>query len=59
VKENVSYGANTMGGGVSLSDQTHPLVREEEIMQLKDLGAYIKLPEGLPVTKLKMGVAET
>jgi|GEM_PF-5038082 len=48
-----------MGGGVSLSDQTHPLVREEEIMQLKDLGAYIKLPEGLPVTKLKMGVAET
>ena len=58
VNENVSYGANTMRDGVNLSDQirTHPLVREEEIMQLKDLEAYIKLPEGLPVTKVKMGV---
>ena len=48
-----------MRDGVNLSDQTrtHPLVREEEIMQLKDLEAYVKLPEGLPVTKVKMGVA--
>lgn len=56
VNENLSYGANTMRDGVNLSDQirSHQLISVEEIMHLKDLEAYVKLPEGLPVAKIKM-----
>lgn len=56
VTENLSYGANTMRDGVNLSDhiKTHLLISETEIMGLRDFEAYIKLPENLPITKLKM-----
>mgnify|MGYP006352258349 CR=1 FL=1 len=58
VTENLSYGANTMRDGVNLSDhvKSHSLISETEIMSLKDLEAYIKFPENLPVTKLKMKI---
>ncbi len=53
--ENLSYGANTMRDGVNLSHQRrkNSLVMDDEIMNLKDLEAYIKLPESFPITKMK------
>lgn len=58
INENLSYGANTMRDGVNLSNQvkTHQLVTEGEIMSLKDLEAYIKLPDNFPIAKLKMKI---
>lgn len=55
-QENVSYGANTMRDGVSLSRHTKrvPLVLPTEITALKDLEGYLKLPGHWPITKLKM-----
>ncbi len=56
VQENLSYGANTIRDGVSLSQRSkkQPLVLPTEISNLKDLEAYIKLPGDFPITKLKM-----
>lgn len=53
--ENLSYGANTMRDGINLSHnrRKNSLVMEDEIMNLKDLEAYIKLPESFPITKMK------
>ncbi len=55
-QENISYGANSMRDGVSLSHQTRqkPLVMATELSQLKDLEAYIKLPGDYPCTQLQM-----
>ncbi len=55
-QENISYGANSMRDGVSLSHHTRqkPLVMPTELSQLKDLEAYIKLPGDYPCTKLQM-----
>ena len=55
-QENISYGANSMRDGVSLSHHTRqkPLVMPTELSQLKDLEAYIKLPGYYPCTKLQM-----
>ncbi|HUX79591.1 MAG TPA: type IV secretion system DNA-binding domain-containing protein [Alphaproteobacteria bacterium] len=55
-QENISYGANSMRDGVSLSHHTRqkPLVMATELSQLKDLEAYIKLPGDYPCTKLQM-----
>lgn len=55
-QENISYGANSMRDGVSLSHQTRqkPLVMPTELSQLKDLECYIKLPGDYPCTKLQM-----
>ncbi len=54
--ENVSYGANTIRDGVSLSPQTRtkPLVLPAEIASLKDLEAFVKFPGSLPVCKIQM-----
>jgi type IV conjugative transfer system coupling protein TraD len=56
IVENLSYGANTIRDGVSLTQQTHtkPIVIPTEIQNLRDLEAYIKLPGDCPITKLKM-----
>ena len=53
--ENLSYGANTIRDGVSLSQQnkTKPLVMPTEIANLKDLEALVKLPGDFPVGRLK------
>jgi type IV conjugative transfer system coupling protein TraD len=52
----ISYGANSMRDGVSLSQQTRqkPIVMPTELSQLKDLECYIKLPGDYPCTKLQM-----
>ena len=54
--ENLSYGANTMRDSVNLSQhtQTRPLILPSEIAGLEDLEAFLKLPNALPITKLKM-----
>jgi type IV secretory pathway TraG/TraD family ATPase VirD4 len=55
--ENLSYGANTMRDGISLSEvlKQRILILPTEISTLKDLECFVKLPEGLPVTKIRMG----
>ncbi|MBS0272288.1 MAG: type IV secretion system DNA-binding domain-containing protein [Proteobacteria bacterium] len=55
-QENISYGANSMRDGVSLSHHTRqkPLIMPTELSQLKDLEAYVKLPGDHPCTKLQM-----
>lgn len=54
--ENLSYGAHQMRDGISLGQQKKQrrLVLPTEISQLPDLTCYVKYPEGLPLTKLKM-----
>ncbi len=51
--ENLSYGANTIRDGVSLSTQTKTkaLILPTEVASLQDLEAYIKLPASVPVGK--------
>ncbi|OJW47882.1 MAG: hypothetical protein BGO67_03055 [Alphaproteobacteria bacterium 41-28] len=53
--ENISYGANSMRDGVSLSHHTRqkPLVLPTELSQLKDLECYLKYPGDYPCTKLQ------
>ncbi len=55
-QENISYGANSMRDGVSLSHHTRqkPLVMPTELSQLQDLECYIRLPGDYPCTKLQM-----
>lgn len=54
--ESVSYGANTIRDGVSLTPhtKTKPLVLPSEISQLQDLEALIKLPGNFPLCKINM-----
>jgi type IV secretory pathway TraG/TraD family ATPase VirD4 len=49
-QENISYGANSMRDGVSLSHHIRqkPLVMPTELSQLEDLECYIKLPGDYP-----------
>ncbi|MBT5654886.1 MAG: Flp pilus assembly complex ATPase component TadA [Alphaproteobacteria bacterium] len=53
--ENLSYGANTMRDGISLSQlrRTTPLVLPTEIAALKDLEAYVKFPGNFPISRIK------
>lgn len=55
-QENISYGANSMRDGVSLSHHTRqkPLVMPSELSQLEDLECYMKLSGNYPCTKLQM-----
>lgn len=55
-QESISYGANSMRDGVSLSHHTRqkPIVMPTELSQLKDLECYVKLPGDYPCTKLQM-----
>jgi len=54
--ENISYGANSMRDGVSLSRHVRqkPIVMPTELSQLQDLECYIKYPGNYPSTKLQM-----
>jgi len=56
VRENVSYGADTVGDGVSLKRQERKksIVLPTEISTLEDLQCYVKLPGGYPVTSVEM-----
>jgi type IV conjugative transfer system coupling protein TraD len=59
-RENYSYGANSMRDGISLSEQrvTRPIVSPSEILQLKNLECFVRLPEAYPVTKLTLKFQE-
>lgn len=52
--ESISFGAHQMRDGVNLSNQrqTKPVVTPSQIMMLKDLEAFLKLPGNFPVTKI-------
>jgi len=55
-QENLSYGANTMRDGISMShlEKRKLLVMPSEIMNLPNLTCYVKLAGNFPITKLKM-----
>ncbi len=52
--ESISFGAHQMRDGVNLSHhkQTKPVANASQIMQLKDLEAYLKFPGNFPVAKM-------
>ncbi|NNU17524.1 type IV secretion system DNA-binding domain-containing protein [Parvularcula sp. ZS-1/3] len=52
--ENVSFGANTIRDGVMVARQekTEHLVIPEEILNLRSLEGFLKLPEGFPLAKV-------
>ena len=57
MRENYSYGANTIRDGISIGTQrtTRPIVSYSEIMNLPDLSCYVRLPDGsYPVTRLDL-----
>lgn len=53
MQENISYGAHQMRDGVSLNEmeKIEQVVLPSEIMSLKDLECYIKLPGNYPISK--------
>jgi type IV conjugative transfer system coupling protein TraD len=59
--EGESYGSHEMRDGVNLSKQkrTTDLIMKEEIMQLPDLTAYLKIVGNYPLTKVQIKVRET
>lgn len=56
VKESTSYGANSIRDGVSLSSNrtSRPLVDYSEIMKLKILSCFARMPGDYPITKLDL-----
>jgi type IV conjugative transfer system coupling protein TraD len=57
-QEGLSYGAHEARDGVTLSLQTRsaPLISPTEIQSLKRNHAFLKLPENLPITKIKLKI---
>ena len=55
MREGLSYGAHQMRDGVNLSNsqRTKPTIPVSEILTLKNLEAFIKLPGRYPATKIK------
>lgn len=55
-QENISFGANSMRDGVSLSRQVRqtPLIMPAQLSQLRDLSCYLKLPGEYSCAKLEM-----
>jgi type IV conjugative transfer system coupling protein TraD len=54
--ENYSYGANSIRDGISMSRQrvVRPIVTYDEVIALKKMTCYVRLPENYPVTQLKL-----
>jgi type IV conjugative transfer system coupling protein TraD len=54
-QEGISYGANDMRDGVNLSsvERNRPSVSPTDILSLKNLHAYLKLPGTIPPAKVK------
>ena len=54
--ENVSFGANTIRDGVMVARQEkiEHLVIPEEILNLKSLDGFLKMPEGFPLAKVTL-----
>lgn len=59
--EGISFGAHQMRDGVSLTEhkKQKAIVPYSELLNLKDLEAYIKLPEDYPVSKITFKYKET
>lgn len=59
-REHYSYGANSIRDGISLGNQrvTRPLVAYPEILELKDMTCFLRLPSSYPVTKLTLNLLE-
>ncbi|MFA6038329.1 MAG: type IV secretion system DNA-binding domain-containing protein [Legionellales bacterium] len=57
--EQISFGANTIRDGVSLSQQRRvvDLVMPEQIMNLKPLHAYLRLSGNYPITQIKVDIS--
>ncbi|KTC81752.1 conjugative transfer protein TraD [Legionella cherrii] len=55
-RENYSYGANSIRDGISLGAQrvTRPIVSYPQIMELKDLHCFVRLPGHYPITQLTL-----
>lgn len=55
-RENYSYGANSIRDGISLGSQrvTRPIVSYPQILELKDLTCFVRLPGHYPVTQLEL-----
>ena len=56
MRENYSYGANTIRDGISIGTQriTRPIIVYPEIMNLPDMKCYLRLPNEYPVTLLNL-----
>jgi type IV conjugative transfer system coupling protein TraD len=59
-RENYSYGANSIRDGISLGNQrvTRPVVSYPQILELKDLSCFVRLPGHYPVTKLTLTIEQ-
>jgi type IV conjugative transfer system coupling protein TraD len=59
-RENYSYGANSIRDGISLGSQrvTRPIVSYPQILELKDLNCFLRLPGNYPVTQLELKLEE-
>lgn len=57
-RENYSYGANSVRDGISLSNQrvSRPLVTYPQILELKDLNCFARLPGHYPVSQLELKI---
>lgn len=55
-RENYSYGANSIRDGISLGNQrvTRPIVSYPQILELKDLNCFLRLPGNYPITQLEL-----
>ncbi|MDX1791266.1 type IV conjugative transfer system coupling protein TraD [Legionella pneumophila] len=55
-RENYSYGANSIRDGISLGSQrvTRSIVSYPQILELKDLTCFVRLPGQYPVTSLEL-----
>jgi type IV conjugative transfer system coupling protein TraD len=56
MRENYSYGANSIRDGISIGSQrvTSPIVFAPEIMTLNDLHCYLRFPGSYPITLLNL-----
>lgn len=56
--EGVSFGANTIRDGVTVNrqDRIEHLVIPEEILNLKSLQGFLKMPEGFPLAKVDVPI---
>lgn len=55
-RENYSYGANSVRDGISIGNQrvTRPIVAYPQILELKDLSCFLRLPGHYPITQLSL-----
>lgn len=58
MSENISYGANTIRDGISLSKHKvrKPAVPYTDIQKLEDLEAFLRVPGNFPITKVKFEI---